>query len=104
MDHHANTSRHDTPRHNTTPQHTTPHNIPHQTATQPIPTQSNPTQHITRHHTTPHRNRPQVAQLVESHDAPLQQLGSDIEAAEVATAAATRELEKAARIDGCAVS
>jgi hypothetical protein len=46
----------------------------------------------------------EVAQLVESHDEPIQQLGRDIEAAEFATAAAARELEKAAKNNKCVVS
>jgi len=46
----------------------------------------------------------EVAQLVESHDEPINQLGRDVETAEAATAAAARELEKAAKNDSCIVS
>jgi hypothetical protein len=46
----------------------------------------------------------EVAQLVEAHDEPIHQLGRDIETAEAATAAAARELEKAAKNDACLVS
>jgi len=42
--------------------------------------------------------------MVESHEEPLEQLGRDIATAEVATAAAARELEKAAKNDRCVVS